>query len=652
MAGKMSSFTSSQIKNKTQNDSGSSLIHREGRNMQRLLTSLSSINKPLVYGGIKNVFNQQMASITSLQLNKHPLPKQPVPDLEKTAKLYLQTLQPLLSDKEYQNTEKVVQDFIKEGSIGRELYRKLQEKYEKTDNWMSDWWLRAAYLGYRDPVIVYSSPGTVGPSEKFNSKEDFYRCAAHLIGAVCNYNDLVKSCNMKQEMVRDAPLDMQPYAMILGTHRQPNKGIDKLLHTDDSKHIIIMSNNNFFKLQLSDNINEEQLIATIKDIAERSRTPGKPVGILTGNHRDIWADDHLRLKILGSNSKILNDIETALFALCLDKELPKELFKNKNVESVYALESLTGCNSSINAANRWHDKTVQYILSYDGFIGMQYEHSPCEGLPISVLHDHVLNYVKNKKSEKIKIPTNFPKAELLQFQLDASLENAIEKATFAVDKLSQDIDMECFMFDEFGANEIKKCKLSPDSFIQIAMQITFYKLHQKPPAHYESAALRRFKNARTECIRSTSNESVHFAKLMANGNASVNAKKEAMIAAINAHKAYASKAVMGEGVDRLFFGLKMIAVDEKIKIPEFFSDVGYTRSTSFTLTSSQVAYKTASFMCYGPVVRNGYGCCYNPRPNDILFGCSSFAGCTETSTKSFANTLKESLHNMKKLAEV
>lgn len=108
-------------------------------------------------------------------------------------------------------------------------------------------------------------------------------------------------------------------------------------------------------------------------------------------------------------------------------------------------------------------------------------------------------------------------------------------------RLSQDTDMECFTFDEFGANEIKKCKLSPDSFIQIAMQITFYKIHQKPPAHYESAALRRFKSARTECIRSTSNESVHFAKLMAAGSETVNAKKAAMIAAINAHKNLATE---------------------------------------------------------------------------------------------------------------
>lgn len=49
---------------------------------------------------------------------------------------------------------------------------------------------------------------------------------------------------MKQEMARNDPLDMQPYCMILGTHRQPNKVIDKLLHTDEAKHIIIISNNN------------------------------------------------------------------------------------------------------------------------------------------------------------------------------------------------------------------------------------------------------------------------------------------------------------------------------------------------------------------------------------------------------------------------
>lgn len=33
-------------------------------------------------------------------------------------------------------------------------------------------------------------------------------------------------------------------------------------------------------------------MAAIKDIADRSCTQGKPIGILTGNDRDTWAKDY------------------------------------------------------------------------------------------------------------------------------------------------------------------------------------------------------------------------------------------------------------------------------------------------------------------------------------------------------------------------
>lgn len=103
--------------------------------------------------------------------------------------------------------------------------------------------------------------------------------------------------------------------------------------------------------------------------------------------------------------------------------------------------------------------------------------------------------------------------------------------------------MECFTFDKFGADAIKAIKLSPDSFIQIAMQVTLYNLLKKPAAHYESAALRRFINARTECIRSTCTASIEFAQMMLY-NAECTAKvqkKEMLIRAINAHKELAGQ---------------------------------------------------------------------------------------------------------------
>ncbi|KAL0104807.1 hypothetical protein PUN28_016444 [Cardiocondyla obscurior] len=625
----------------------------------------SSLEKPAMYKVFSNVSKYavhngllrtpsvlQRASITTLNLNSQPIPKQPVPDLKQTAERYLRSLKPLLNDSEYKNTEKIVAEFISHTGAGPKLHAKLLERYENTDNWMKEWWLEVAYLGYRIPVIVHSSPGTIGPPVTFHRPDDLYVYAGRLVAAVCNYNEMIKSGKIKQEMARNDPLDMQPYGMILGTHRRPNKTVDKLLHTDEAKHIIIVNNNNFFKLCVVDKngiLSEGKLVAAIKDIADRSSVQGKPVGILTGNDRDTWAKDYGVLLELGNNRNIIRDIETSLFILCLDKDMPKDAFKNKNNASVRAVQTMTGYSSHTNAGNRWHDKTVQYVVSADGYIGMEYEHSPCEGVPVAVLHDYVLKYIAAREnSARDERPADFPRPELLKFETNNVIDCAIEVATDAVDKLSNDIDMECFTFDEFGADGIKAINLSPDSFIQIAMQVTFYNLRKKPPAHYESAALRRFINARTECIRSTSTESVEFAKIMLSGECkSKQQKKEMMIRAINAHKTYAAQAATGQGVDRHLFGLKMIAKSEGIELPELYKDVGYTKSTYFNLTSSQVPYKSASFMCYGPVVPDGYGCCYNPRPKDILFACSSFKSSSDTNTKNFARVLKQTLCDMR-----
>ncbi|XP_012274626.1 carnitine O-acetyltransferase isoform X2 [Orussus abietinus] len=630
--------------NKRDDDSWLKLQLFKDQIMYKLLHTHPSFNKYLT------------RTITSINLNKVELPKQPVPDLRKTAERYLRSLKPILNPSEYRVSERITNQFINKDGPGPYLHCKLLEKYEQVDNWLSDWWLQEAYLGYRAPVIVHSSPGIVGPSQKFTCPNDMYAAAARLISAVCKFNEMVKCGEIKQEMVRNDPLDMQPYAMVLGTYRRPDKGYDQLLHIDNANHIIVICNNHFFKLNITDgsgqSTSEGKLTTLIKDIVERSCTAGKPIGLLTGNCRDTWAQDHCMLKENGYNRNILNDIECSLFVLCLDKPVPNELFRDKNSASVRALQSLTGISSSINAGNRWHDKIVQFILSSDGFIGMEYEHSPCEAGPITVLHDYVLKYISNKQSDTIcNESADHEKVEELKFELNSNLEKVITKAECTVHNLTDDIDMECFTFNDFGTNAIKKALLSPDSFIQTAMQLAFYRLHKRPPVHYESAALRRFKSGRTECIRSTSSESIKFAHIMTCDGVYKQTKKEVMVAAIDAHKRFAGAATMGQGVDRHLFGMKMIAKSENMELPAFYKDVGYTRSTHFTLTSSQVAFKTPSFMCYGPVVPDGYGCCYNPRPEDIFFACSSFKSCKGTCSKSFAEALKQSLCEMKALAD-
>lgn len=48
-------------------------------------------------------------------------------------------------------------------------------------------------------------------------------------------------------------------------------------------------------------LTENQLKASISDIVKRSNNPGKPVGILTGNDRDTWAENHEILKGKSNN---------------------------------------------------------------------------------------------------------------------------------------------------------------------------------------------------------------------------------------------------------------------------------------------------------------------------------------------------------------
>ena len=84
------------------------------------------------------------------------LPRLPVPTLAETCQRYLKSIHPLLTQEEYAASEQAVAKFEKQAST---LQDRLVEKAEKPEvkNWIADWWLDAAYLAYKDPVVPYVS---------------------------------------------------------------------------------------------------------------------------------------------------------------------------------------------------------------------------------------------------------------------------------------------------------------------------------------------------------------------------------------------------------------------------------------------------------------------------------------------------------------
>lgn len=82
------------------------------------------------------------------------------------------------------------------------------------------------------------------------------------------------------------------------------------------------------------------------------------------------------------------------------------------------------------------------------------------------------------------------------------------------DSLIDDVDLHVLLYNEFGRNFIKGRGLSPDAFIQLALQLTYYKVHRRLVSTYESAGLRQFKLGRVDNIRAATSEALEWVKAM------------------------------------------------------------------------------------------------------------------------------------------
>ncbi|XP_053625257.1 carnitine O-acetyltransferase-like isoform X2 [Plodia interpunctella] len=586
----------------------------------------------------------------SLGSNKQDLPRLPVPKLKDTLQKYLKSIKPYLSEQEFAVTANLVEDFASADGVGHKLQALLEQRAESHLNWLEEWWLNTAYLEYRDPVVVYSSPGLVFPFRNFCNQEDQLKYAAKTLLAALEYKHLIDNDKIPTEMMGKNPLDMSQYKKIFGTCRIPIKGRDKLSF-NDSKHVSVFHNNHIFHVDLwgSDNVllNEEQIVHQLQKVIDLSTKSAEvSIGILTSENRDTWAQAYELLGKDEVNVKSLADVEKSIAVLCLDQPVGLWCHNDKDkMQNVAAGQTIHGGGSESNGGNRWFDKTVQFIVGADGVTGLTYEHSPAEGQPIAVLTDYIINYI-----EKENKPTSSSASPIepvqLKFQVNDDVRRMIRTARENLDKLVNNLELNCFTYDKYGKNFIKSQKLSPDSYLQMAMQYAFYRLYKTPGAHYESAATRMYVGGRTETIRSCSTESIDFAKTMLNPQSSSKDKVAALQKAIKAHKDYTVQALQGLGVDRHLLGLKLIAKENGIAVPKIYSDAGFAKSTHMRISTSQVACKCDGFMCYGPLVPNGYATCYNPRDNDVNFATSAFVANPETACSEYRAALEQSLQDM------
>ncbi|PWA15082.1 hypothetical protein CCH79_00008641 [Gambusia affinis] len=556
------------------------------------------------------------------------VPPQPVPPLTQTLQGYLRALEPLLPPEELNHTRRMVQEFGRFGGLGQQLQEGLERRARLTKNWVSDMWVQWAYLESRQPLAVHSNPAISLPRRDYNDWRS-QLLSAHLV--VPDHGDVGRRASG---------------------------------------------------------------VAVVSDVVVFGS--GNPAG---GEEERIiikWQPNTRRRQMDKLNQESVQIIETGLFSLCLDS--PVMRISDEKYASRKAAQILHGGGTYSNSGNRWFDKTLQFVVGEDGSWGLLYEQATAEGPPIATLLHHIQEYwgsflwalergedmrqmssglgiepamaasrtegLQTEKPDPKRAPlVPLPMPKKLYFHIDRDIKRDIEQAKQNLDILINDLDVHVFNFKRFGKELPKKHNLSPNSFIQVALQLSYYRVHSEVCPACDIASQRMFRGGRTEYIRSPTNQALKFILAFDDRTVTVRkaltlhvspqreAKLELLREAVDAYSELTAQALRGHGIDRHLLGLKLQAIEEGLSIPKIFMDTAYGLATHWKLRTGQVPTNTDSVMCFGPLVPDGYAICYNPQADHVHFAVTAFNCCEETNAETMARTLKETLCDLQELLQ-
>eukprot|EP01116_Phalansterium_solitarium_P011813 TRINITY_DN27609_c0_g1_i1.p1 TRINITY_DN27609_c0_g1~~TRINITY_DN27609_c0_g1_i1.p1 ORF type:complete len:752 (-),score=261.05 TRINITY_DN27609_c0_g1_i1:208-2463(-) len=593
------------------------------------------------------------------------LPRLPVPDLKMTCAKYLATVEPLVTPEEFERTKSAVQEFLQAGGPGEKLQKLLLERQDSSvPSWLEEWW-DDSYLCMRESIAVNVNYFFVFKDDpKLANNTQLHRACTLLRGALL-FKAQLDSGAIEPDQERGTPLDMSQYPRLFGQCRIPGEKRDKIItytkyrpagrsatsktteYVDaEPTHVVVMYRNQMYWF---DAIIDGQVaplskiysnLAEIVQQAHISDEREPPVGLLTAWTRTEWAQVRTRLWELSElNRQTLLKIQSALLVVCLDTAAPSTLDEMSRIP-------LHG-----PCANRWFDKH-QLIVCANGKAAMIFEHTVADGSTTLGLADAMFQYsIEPGKVMQAHAAT----PNKLAWHLDEEVEDAIVSAYEFFREQILENETQTLEFKHFGGNFIKGENLSPDAFVQLAMQLTYFKMFGRCDATYESASTRQFLHGRTETVRSATREAVAFVGATRQPIVAADAQMPAQLVrlreACNAHVKYMRDAKDGRGVDRHLFGLRMIYESQHASLdfekPAIFQDPAYRKSSHWNLSTSHCGSATLALFGFGPVVPDGFGIGYMIKNNEIDFNVTAKYpnGCTSSAI--FVALLELSLLEMR-----
>ncbi|KFM61832.1 Carnitine O-palmitoyltransferase 1, liver isoform, partial [Stegodyphus mimosarum] len=466
---------------------------------------------------------------------------------------------------------------------------------------------------------------------------------------------------------------MAQYERLFSTVRIPGEDTDKILHCEDSKHIVVCVKGIYYKLDICDSKNqflspttlEGQLNWIVKDAESQSDYYSdyeKSIAALTALKRSQWANIRKKYLSSGVNRDSRRIIEKAVFCVTLTDYVPNSLTdKGKFL--------LHGDGKSI-----WFDKSLNLIVFANGTCGLNCEHTVADAPAMAHMWEYTMSrevleklfdengncmpFSRDFKQAKTKLPHR------LIWELSSELKSSIQEAVNFSSLSNADLDLEVLDHNQWGKGAIKKCKVSPDAFVQLALQLAYYKDSKKFVQTYEASMTRLYQGGRTETVRSCTIEAKDFVLCMVQNKVEKEVKRKLLNRAAAKHQNLYRDAMNGKGIDRHLFAL-YVACKGLGYESDFLHKIitrPWTLSTSQTPHTQLTALPDANLHIFddklgagggfGPVSDEGYGVSYLfPSDYRIFFHVSSKHCCPHTSSKKFLELLVESMNEMLALFE-
>uniref|UniRef100_A0A673MNG2 carnitine O-palmitoyltransferase n=1 Tax=Sinocyclocheilus rhinocerous TaxID=307959 RepID=A0A673MNG2_9TELE len=575
---------------------------------------------------------------------------------------YLESARPLMDDEQYKRMEGLAKDFEK--NLGPKLQWYLKLKSWWASNYVSDWWEEYIYLRGRGPIMVNSNYYAMDFLYVIPTTRQAAR-AGNSIHAIMMYRRKLDRAQIKPLMVLNTiPMCSSQYERMFNTSRVPGVETDVLQHMNESKHIAVYHKGRFFKvwlfydgrLLLPREI-EQQIERILADKSEPH--PGEELlAALTAGDRDPWAKARSQFFSRGKNKQSLDSVEKAAFFVTLDDT--EQRYDPEN--SVQSLDSYGKSLLHGKCYDRWFDKSFNLIVFKNGTMGLNAEHSWADAPIVGHLWEHVLSsdpvrlgYTEDGHCKGNPHP-NLPGPQRLQWDIPEEGQAVINSSLKVAKALADDVDMHIIPFNDFGKGLIKKCKTSPDGFIQIALQLAHFRDKGKFCLTYEASMTRLFREGRTETVRSCTTQTCDFVRAMMNDKATREEKLKLLKVAAEKHQDLYRLAMTGKGIDRHLFCLYLVSKylgEDSAFLKEVLSEP-WRLSTSQTPLQQVDLFDikrhpeyVTSGGGFGPVADDGYGVSYIILGEDLInFHISSKHSSPETDSHRFGSNIRQAMLDM------